>query len=113
MTRTTDCTLSPELVELLADQGLEALPELIRLIINAAIQAECHRHLHAASYERTPERRGYSNGYKPKTITPCVNPVTFSASRSMHLSGTKRCLSHLSTHEPAFSNRQHSNNWHT
>jgi putative transposase len=77
MTRTSDCTLSPELVELLADQGLDALPELIRVIINAAMQAERQRHLNAAPYERTPERRGYANGYKPKTVTTRVGPVTF------------------------------------
>lgn len=34
MTRQPDCTLSDTLVDLIADQGLEALPELIRIIIN-------------------------------------------------------------------------------
>lgn len=77
MTRSPDCTLSPELVELLADQGLDALPELLRVIINAAMQAERQRHLNAGLYERTPERRGYANGYKPKTVTTRVGPVTF------------------------------------
>lgn len=77
MTRSTDCTLSPELVELLTDQGLDALPELLRVIINAAMLAERQRHLNASLYERTPERRGYANGYKPKTITTRVGPVTF------------------------------------
>ncbi|MEN9936968.1 MAG: hypothetical protein RLZZ387_3547 [Chloroflexota bacterium] len=77
MTRSPDCTLSPELVELLADQGLDALPELLRVIINAAMQSERQRHLNAGLYERTPERRGYANGYKPKTVTTRVGPVTF------------------------------------
>jgi putative transposase len=77
MTRTPDCTLSSEFMQLLTEQGLDALPELIRVIINAAMQAERQRHLHAAPYERTPERRGYANGYKPKTVTTRVGPVTF------------------------------------
>jgi transposase-like protein len=64
-------------VELLTDQGLDALPELLRVIINAAMLAERQRHLNASLYERTPERRGYANGYKPKTITTRVGPVTF------------------------------------
>lgn len=40
MTRTPDCTLSDRLVELIADEGFDALPELMRIMINAAMQAE-------------------------------------------------------------------------
>ena len=58
MTRPSDCTLTPELVELLTEQGLEALPEVLRIILNAAMAAERERHLQAAPYERTPERQG-------------------------------------------------------
>ena len=76
MTRPSDCTLSDNLVELIADQGLEALPELIRIIINAAMQAERQHYLQAAPYERTSERRGYANGFKPKTLTTRVGQVT-------------------------------------
>ena len=59
------------------DQGLDALPELIRIIINAAMQSERQHYLKAAPYERTAERRGYANGFKPKTRTTRVGPVTF------------------------------------
>ncbi len=77
MTRPTDCTLSPDLAALLADQGLDALPEVIRIILNTAMQAERERHLQAAAYERTAERQGYANGYKPKTVTTRVGAITF------------------------------------
>ncbi len=77
MTRHPDCTLSDNLIELLTEQGLDALPELIRIIINTAMQAERQSYLHAAPYERTAERRGYANGFKPKTLTTRVGPVTF------------------------------------
>lgn len=50
MTRQPDCTLSDSLVDLIAEQGLEALPELIRIIINAAMQAERQQYLNAARY---------------------------------------------------------------
>lgn len=36
MSRQTDCTLSPDLLDLIADNGLDALPELIRILINHA-----------------------------------------------------------------------------
>lgn len=77
MTRTPDCTLSDRLVELIADQGFDALPELMRIMINAAMQAERQQHLQAAPYERTEERRGYANGFKPKTMTTRIGKVTF------------------------------------
>lgn len=77
MTRQSDCTLSDTLVELIAEQGFDALPELIRSMMNAAMQAERQHYLQAAPYERTSERRGYANGFKPKTVTTRVGQVTF------------------------------------
>ncbi|MDP9309316.1 MAG: transposase [Chloroflexota bacterium] len=77
MTRPSDCTLSDNLVALIADQGLEAVPELIRIIINAAMQAERQHYLQAAPYERIATRRGYANGFKPKTLTTRMGQVTF------------------------------------
>ncbi len=40
MTYREDCTLPPELLARIASEGFEALPELIQLVINAAMQAE-------------------------------------------------------------------------
>ncbi len=77
MTYQSDCTLSPALVEHLATDGLAALPDLIRIIINTAMQAERQTYLRAAPYERSPERQGYANGYKPKTVTTRVGDITF------------------------------------
>jgi putative transposase len=77
MTRLPDCTLSPDLLDLIADQGLEALPELMRSLINQAMLSECHQHLQAAPYERSASRQGYATGYKPKTVTTRVGPITF------------------------------------
>ena len=77
MTRHDDCTLPPELLDHIAAEGLDAVPELIRVILNAAMAAERQRYLGAAPYERTETRRGYANGFKPKTVTTRVGPVTF------------------------------------
>lgn len=77
MTRQADCTVSPELLEQITEQGLDALPELIRIMINTAMQVERQQHLGAALYERSPARQGYANGYKPKTVTTRVGPITF------------------------------------
>jgi putative transposase len=77
MTYQPDCTLPPALLEQLAAEGLDALPELIRIMINTAMQAERQTYLGAAPYERAPERQGYANGYKPKTVTTRVGDITF------------------------------------
>jgi putative transposase len=77
MTRQSDCTLSPDLVQLIADQGLDALPKMIRIVINHAMQAERSHYLNAEVHERTAERRGYANGSKPKTVTTRMGQATF------------------------------------
>ena len=77
MTYQTDCTLPDELLEQIASQGLDVLPELIRTVINTAMQIERQQYLNAGPYERTAERRGHANGYKPKTVTTRGGQVTF------------------------------------
>jgi transposase-like protein len=56
---------------------LDVLPELIRTIINTAMQLERQNHLGAGLYERSPERRDYANGYKSKTVATRVGKITF------------------------------------
>ncbi len=77
MTYRNDFTLPAELMEQVAEQGLEILPELIRIVINAAMQAERVEHLQAEPYQHTDERRGYANGYKPKTLRTRIGDITF------------------------------------
>jgi transposase-like protein len=77
MTYRQDFTLPAELMEQVAEQGLEILPELIRIVVNAAMQAERSEHLQAEPYQHTDERRGYANGYKPKTLRTRIGDITF------------------------------------
>ena len=72
-----DCTLPKEYLEKLTAEGLEGLPEMIRVLINEAMQIERERHLNAKPYERKEERRGHANGYKPKTVKTRVGEITF------------------------------------
>ncbi len=60
MTYQTDCTLPKELLEQIVAQGLDAVPEMIRTIINTAMQLERQERLGAGPYERTLKRRGYA-----------------------------------------------------
>lgn len=77
MTYRNDFTLPAELMEQVAEQGLEILPDLIRMVVNAAMQAERSEYLQAEPYQHTPERIGHANGYKPKTLHTRVGDITF------------------------------------
>jgi transposase-like protein len=77
MTYRQDFTVPAELMEQVAEQGLEILPELIRIVINAAMQAERNEYLQAEPYQHTPERTGHANGYKPKTLRTRLGDITF------------------------------------
>jgi len=78
MTYREDFTLPAELLERVSKQGFDILPELIQVIINAAMQAERQQYLKAAPYQHTEERQGHANGYKPKTVHTRVGNITFS-----------------------------------
>jgi transposase-like protein len=72
-----DCTLPTEYLEQLTEQGLDSLPEMIRVMVNEAMRIERENYLGAKPYERSEERQGHANGYKPKTIKTRVGEVTF------------------------------------
>lgn len=77
MTYEFDCTLPSEFLEPIIEHGLDVLPAMIEMLINVAMQIERQRHLGAELYERTSERRGYANGYKPKTVATRLGKLTF------------------------------------
>ena len=77
MTYQPNCTLPKEILEQIAADGFEALPELIRVLIDEAMRLEREQHLGAGPYERTPERQGHANGYKPKTVKTRLGEIQF------------------------------------
>jgi putative transposase len=75
MTYRENCTLPESFLQGLCEHGLDALPQAITLLLNAAMLAEREKYLGAAPYERTTERRDYANGYKEKTIASRVGAL--------------------------------------
>ena len=73
MTHQEDYTVSSEI----AEKGLEAIPELLRILINNVMQVERSKYLQAEEYERTEDRKGHANGYKPKTVRTRIGEITF------------------------------------
>jgi transposase-like protein len=77
MTYPNDFTLPKEVLEEIATQGLDYLPELIRLVINTAMKAERQQYLGVAPYERSAERRDQGNGFKPKSMQTRLGDIQF------------------------------------
>jgi len=49
----------------------------LRVFVNTAMQVEREKYLQASEYERTEQRKGYANVYKPKTVKTGLGEVTF------------------------------------
>jgi putative transposase len=77
MTHQNDYTLMERLSEEYLTDGMDSLPELLRIIVNTAMQAERAKYIQADPYERSENRQGHANGYKPKTVKTRIGEVTF------------------------------------
>jgi len=77
MTYQNNCTLPNELLEQISEQGLEYLPDLIRVVVNAAMKAERQQYLGVSPYERSEKRRDQANGFKPKTVRTRIGEIEF------------------------------------
>jgi transposase-like protein len=77
MAHHTNPELLNHVLQLLTEQGHDGFAEGLRILVNEAMRVERHQVLQAQPYERTDTRQGYANGYKPKTLTSRVGPITF------------------------------------
>lgn len=64
-------------LQLLLDHNQDALAQGFRHLVNEAMKAERSYALNAAPYERSEERLGYANGFKPKTVATRLGALTF------------------------------------
>ena len=70
-------TLSDETVHgLFKEDG--AMAKLVEQVLNQVLAAEVTETLQAKPYERTEERQGYRNGFKPRTMTTRVGRLVLS-----------------------------------
>jgi len=78
MTHHDNPELLNHVLQLLTEHGHDGFAEGLRLLVNEAMRVERQHVLQAKPYERTDSRKGYANGYKPKTLTSRLGPITFS-----------------------------------
>ncbi len=75
MAHQADDTVIETVVQLLCENGLPHMADAMRLMLNEAMRIERSRALGAAPYQRTEKRRGYANGFKPKTISTRIGEL--------------------------------------
>ena len=78
MTHPDNTELLNTVLQLLTDEGPDGLAQGIRLLVNEAMRVERSQALQALPYQRTDNRQGYANGFKDKTLSTRLGPVTFS-----------------------------------
>jgi transposase-like protein len=61
----------------LLSHGLDGAGEALRILVDEASKIERSYHLQAAPHERSEDRTGYANGFKPKTILTRMGEITF------------------------------------
>jgi transposase-like protein len=65
-----------QVLELICEQGLDGMAEAYRILLNEAMKAERSAALGAGPYERAEGRKGYANGFKPKTLATRAGSIT-------------------------------------
>ena len=63
-------------MEVLNTEGFDGMGSAIQILLNHAMQIERQRHLNAVAYERSENRQGYANGYKPKTVKTRIGSLS-------------------------------------
>ena len=76
MAHQPDSTVVETVVQLLCESGLSQMAEAVRIMLNEAMRIERSRVLEAEPYQRSEHRRGYANGFKPKTLETRVGAMT-------------------------------------
>jgi len=70
------CNEFNEAMELLIENGFDGMADVIKILLNEAMKIEREQALSAGRYQRTAERKGYANGFKPKTVDTRVGRIT-------------------------------------
>ena len=68
MTHRIHPSVSRDVVQLLAEHGFDGMAQAMQLLLNECMKIERQQALGVGPYERSEERHGQANGFKPKTV---------------------------------------------
>lgn len=94
MTRETEKenSLLSAVLEVITRDGSEGMSEVFRVLLNEAMKAERSAVINAQPYERSEDRLGYANGYKPKTLNTRMGSITVEIPQARGISFYPRSL---------------------
>lgn len=75
MTHPEQHTAIQSALEALVEEGLDGMATAMQILFNEAMKIERSQFLGAGPHERTPDRAGYANGFKPKTMKSRVGEL--------------------------------------
>jgi transposase-like protein len=75
MAHQQDSTVFETVMQLLTDAGFDGFAQVFQILVNEAMKAERADALQAQPYQRTGARRGYANGFKPKTVATRLGKI--------------------------------------
>jgi transposase-like protein len=73
--------------------GEDFLRGLVERVVQQVLEAEMTSFLGAGTYERNGERRGWRNGYKPRTLKTRVGGLELMVPKDRDGSSRRSCLS--------------------
>ena len=75
MTHPEQHTAIQSALEALVEEGFDGMATAMQILFNEAMKIERSQFLDAAPNERTETRRGYANGFKPKTVKSRIGEI--------------------------------------
>ena len=76
MTERQNDTTDSQAINTLLQHGLaDGLPKIAEMLLNAAMLLERNAHLQASPHERTEDRSGYANGFKPRGLNTSLGSL--------------------------------------
>lgn len=78
MTRPAHPSVVREVVQALAEQGFDGMAQAMELLINECMKIERQQALGVGPYQRSDERRGQANGFKPRRLKTRVGELNLS-----------------------------------
>lgn len=103
MTRRIDPTAMAAIVELVMDNGPEAIADGFAGLLQIAMELQRDEALAAGPHERTDDRRGYRNGYKDKKLQTRVGVLDLKVPKARGVEFYPDCLEKGLRSERAFS----------
>ncbi len=76
MTHQTQATALDQITELLAEHGFDGLAQAVTVPLNEVMKLERAHALGAGPYQRSEDRTGHANGFKPRTINTRLGALT-------------------------------------